>query len=157
MKDTEAALGWIVEILNRKNIPFQIGGGFAARIYGVDRLLNDIDIAVPTKNLQDIYEEAKEYITHELRPFKDEKWDVTGMTLEYKGQKIDIVGAQGKKILDDSKKEWVVLENDFSASETHQLYGITISVMPKDFLINYKKILLRDVDKKDLEGLGASY
>ncbi len=38
------ALRWIVEIFNRHNIPYRIGGGFAAKVYGSTRPLKDFDI-----------------------------------------------------------------------------------------------------------------
>src|SRR5690348_12670369 len=46
-KDTKSALHWIVNILKKLNINFQIAGGLAANIYGADRPLHDIDIDIP--------------------------------------------------------------------------------------------------------------
>jgi len=151
---TLKALKWIIEILNELNIPFQIGGGFAAIIYGVNRPLADIDVALPTNDLPKLYEKVKDYITYDLREYKDDKWNATGMTIKYKGQEIDFVGAQGKKIFDEKTNTWVKLENDFLKSEYHKIDGIEIPIVPRDYLISYKKILLRDVDKEDLRGLG---
>ncbi|HAU07731.1 MAG: hypothetical protein UW46_C0004G0022 [Candidatus Yanofskybacteria bacterium GW2011_GWF1_44_227] len=155
MKSTKSALKWIVEILNKRNISFQIGGGFAARIYGVNRELNDIDITLPTNRLPELVPEVRACITHELRNYKDEKWDVIGMTIECMGQVIDFLGAQGKKIFNSISKEWIVSENDFSSSELKEVYGIIVPVMAKERLINYKRILLREVDREDLKGLGV--
>jgi predicted nucleic-acid-binding Zn-ribbon protein len=152
-KDTETALKWIVSILQKHNIPFQIGGGFAARMYGVERELADIDIAIPTDRLDELLLEVKDYITHDLRHYLDEKWDCIGMTINYGGQEIDFVGAQGKKIFDEINKKWIILENDFSNNEYKEIYGLTIPLMPKEKLITYKSILKRDVDLLDLEGL----
>src|SRR5690348_1943552 len=109
-KDTEAAFKWIVSIIQKHNIPFQIGGGFAARVYGVKKELADIDIAMPTNRLADLLPDLKDYITWDLGPFADENWEVTGMTVKYKGQEIDLVGAQGKKFLNQKTKQWVVFE-----------------------------------------------
>lgn len=152
-KDTESALKWIVNILHKYNIPFQIGGGFAARMYGVKRELADIDIAVPTDKLSEILSEVKDYITYDLKHYLDEKWDCTGMTIVYKGQEIDFVGAQGKKIFDEINKQWIALENDFLNNEYKNIYGLTVPLMPKEKLIEYKSILKRDVDLLDLEEL----
>jgi len=151
---TLKALKWIVEILNEMNIPFQIGGGFAAIVYGVNRPLADIDIVIPTSSLLMLREKVKDHITYDLREYNDEKWNVTGMTIEYEGQEIDFAGAQGKKIFDEKTNTWVSLENDFSKSEYREINGIKIPIVPRDYLVAYKKILLRDVDKEDLKGLG---
>jgi hypothetical protein len=40
------ALRWIIGILDRHNIQYQITGGFAAKLYGSSREVNDIDIDI---------------------------------------------------------------------------------------------------------------
>jgi len=155
-KDTETALKWIVNILQKHDMPFQIGGGFAARIYGAERELADIDIAIPTDKLNELLLEVKDYITYDLKHYLDEKWDCIGMTIKYEGQEIDFVGAQGKKIFDGINNKWVTLENDFSNNEYKEIYGLSIPLMPKERLIEYKSILKRDVDLLDLEGLNKN-
>lgn len=155
-KDTENALKWIVNILQKHDIPFQIGGGFAARIYGVERELADIDIAIPTDKLNELLLEVKDYITYDLRHYLDEKWDCIGMTIKYEGQEIDFVGSQGKKIFDGINNKWIKFENDFSDSVYKEIYGLSIPLMPKKRLIEYKSILKRDVDLLDLEGLNKN-
>jgi hypothetical protein len=147
------ALKWIVTTLEDMEIPFQIGGGFVAIMYGVNRPLADIDIVVPTNELPRLREKVKDYITYGLKRYKDEKWDVTGMTIEYEGQEIDLAGAQGKKIFDENTNTWISLENDFSKSVYKEIAGIKIPIAPRDYLVSYKKILLRDVDIEDLKGM----
>lgn len=44
---TTRALKWIVGILSKLEVPYRIGGGFAAHVYGSNRLINDIDISLP--------------------------------------------------------------------------------------------------------------
>lgn len=155
MKDTEGALRWIVNILNKHSIPFQIGGGFAAYAYGVKRSIYDIDIALPTNKLDSLLPDVQKYIIHDLKEHKDSHWEFTGMTLEYSGQEIDLVGAQGKRYLDEKTQNWISSENDFSTSELKEVFGITVPLMAKEKLIAYKKNLGREVDIADVETLEA--
>ncbi len=154
-KDTEGALRWIVNILNKHSIPFQIGGGFAAYVYAAKRPIYDIDIAIPTDKLEVLLPDVQEYVIHDLKEHKDSHWEFTGMTLEYKGQEIDLVGAQGKKYLDKKTQTWIISENNFSTSEMGRIFGITVPLMAKERLIAYKKNLGREVDIADIEALEA--
>jgi hypothetical protein len=152
-KQTEEAFQWIINILNKNKIPFQIGGGFAVVIYGGAREVWDIDITLPTNKLIDLLPHVVKYITHELKEHHDENWIFTGMTVEYKGQEIDLVGAQGKKYLDNKTQTWITFENDFSTSEYREIFGLTVPVMAKERLLAYKKNLSREVDILDVQTL----
>ncbi len=151
MRDTEAALKWIVEILNKHKIPFQIAGGFAAIIYGSLRELADIDIDVPKYCYDKILHEVKDYIVFPPQKYKDENWNLELMTLKFKGQNIDI--SSEAKIFDKRENQWVDLKTDFSNSDYMEIYNITVPVIRKKDLIEYKNKLLREVDKKDVEAL----
>ncbi|MEX2029256.1 MAG: hypothetical protein WD963_02120 [Candidatus Paceibacterota bacterium] len=62
MKNTEAALKWIVSILEKHNIVYRISGGFAARVYGSQRELADIDVGMQENHFSEILSEIKGYI-----------------------------------------------------------------------------------------------
>ena len=152
-ENTLEALNWIVTILNNYSIPFQIGGGFAVVLYGGTREVWDIDIALPTDRLAELIPEVEKYITHKLKEHRDTNWIFTGMTVEYKGQEIDLVGAQGKKYLDNKTQTWITSENDFSTSEHKDVFGLIVPVMAKEKLLIYKKNLGREVDILDVQVL----
>ncbi len=154
-KDTEGALKWIVGLFNKYNIPFQIAGGFAARLYGSIRPLADIDIGIPDKNFDDIYPEVKKYITFGPAQYKDKEWDLRLMTLKYKRQEIDICGEDTIKYFDHTTGTWIQGTNNFAKSELKEIYELRIPVIPKADLIAYKKRLMREVDIADLQFLEA--
>lgn len=75
------ALQWIVGILEKHNVPYQISGGFAARLYGATRPINDIDIDIAHDGFEKILPEVREYIFFGPADYKDEKWDIYEMQL----------------------------------------------------------------------------
>ena len=141
LEKTINALKWMVGILNAKNIPYQITGGFAAKIYGSIRPLNDIDIDIPEEKFADILEEVKPYITFGPERLNDGKWDTMLITLDFNGQVIDIGGAYETKVSNKDRTEWISYPIDFSKSQEIKIEGIKINVISPEELIEYKQHL----------------
>jgi hypothetical protein len=152
-RDTKSAFLWIVGILQNHKIPFQIEGGFAARLYGSLRELADIDIGIPEDKFDELLPEVREYITFGPTQHVNEVWDIKLMTLQYKGQDIDLFGAYKQKFFDKKKHEWVSVSSDFSLAQMMDAYGIQVPVISKEKLIAYKESISREVDKVDIENL----
>ena len=143
----------MVGLLNKHCIPFQISGGFAARLYGSDRELADIDIGIPDDRFVELYPEVKEYVVFGPARYVDEEWDLKLMTLQYQNQEIDIAGEDNIKIFDKENNVWVSARRDLSVSEQIEVFGLTVPVIPKADLIAYKKKLMRAVDRADIAAL----
>lgn len=152
-RNTEAAFKWIVALLQKHSIPFQISGGFAARLYGSTRDLADIDIGIPDNRFDDLYSDIKQYLVYGPAHYIDDEWDLNLMTLKYENQKIDIAGRDEIKIFDKSKKVWVPAHRDLTVSEDREVYGIIVPVIPKEALIAYKEKIMREVDILDIKAL----
>lgn len=152
-KDTKGALGWIVGLLNGHGIPFQIIGGFASRLYGVERELADIDICIPDDAFTKLVSDVRAYISYGPAEYRDDEWDIKLMTLQYKGQEIDVAGADTMKIFDKERGTWTPLMIDFDACGSEEVYGRTVPVMTKAELVAYKKKIARDVDFHDIQAL----
>lgn len=155
MKATQEAFHWIISILKKHRITFQITGGLAAKIYGSSRELADIDIDMPESEFEKILPEVKNFIIFGPARYKDENWDLWLMTLCYQGQEIDICGAYEAQIYDKNNEEWYWLETDFSVSSTKEIFGIMVPVIPKNELITYKSKLRREVDLLDLKDIAG--
>ena len=155
MKKTEEAFKWIIGILKGHGVPFKITGGFAARLYGSDRPLADIDIDILNEKFDEVLPEVNDYIIWGPERLLDNNWDLLLMTLQYGGQKIDICGAEGK-LRNHKTGEWKNFTTDFSKSETKEVYGILVPVITREDLIEYKQVLGRDVDRQDVEALTQS-
>ncbi|MDE2030929.1 MAG: hypothetical protein KGI58_01570 [Patescibacteria group bacterium] len=152
-RDTEGAFRWIVNIIKKHNIPFQIKGGFASRLYGVKRELADIDISIPENRFDELIPEIKEFIVYGPEQYLDDEWDIKLITLTYKNQDIDIAGAYKKKNFDKMNQKWVNIPTNFDTSVYMDVYGLNVPVISKTDLINYKKLIQRDVDIFDINAL----
>jgi hypothetical protein len=153
IKDPKAALHWIVAILNRHRVPFQITGGLAAKAYGSDRDLVDIDIDIPEEAFSRIVPEVRAYLLFGPAAYRDPSWDLQLMTLLYRGQEIDLCGAHQARIFDQARKEWVNLMADFSTSEVKEVLGIPLPVVCRKDLLHYKRKLGRGVDRMDIAAI----
>lgn len=151
MRRTKNAFNWIVAILRKNKIPFQINGGLAARIYGSRRPLADIDIDIPEKRFQEILPCIRKYIAFGPARYKDKNWDLFLATLRYKGQEIDLCGSQNAKIFDKSEKKWVQLPVILSQAKRKKVFGTMVKVVSKKELLAYKNKLRRRVDIADVE------
>ena len=151
MDKAYSALVWITAILRRYDVPFLISGGFAAKLYGSPRDLNDIDIDIPEERFKDILEEVKPYITYGPDQYKDGKWDLYLMTLNYNGQEIDIGGAMYGKVSNRERTEWISLPVDFSKAQIVNVKDLKLPVVSPERLIAYKSYLDGDHQQVDIE------
>jgi hypothetical protein len=147
------ALKWIVDILNKHEIQYQITGGFAAYIYGAKRRINDIDIDVPEEDFEKIYDDVKKFVVFGPAQYRDKKWDLKLMTLDFHGQKIDISGAFNAKIFDDVSKKWLLSPVDFSKTRTMNFENIKIRISDPVELMEYKELLSGEHQKSDIAAI----
>ncbi|MFH4234119.1 hypothetical protein WAJ75_24245, partial [Acinetobacter baumannii] len=73
-------------------------------------------------------------------------WDLEYFQLIYRNQKIEIGLAQHTKIQSSLDGSWHQLEIDFSKSVVKSYQGIELQVIPVHQLVEYKRILGREVD-----------
>ncbi len=155
--NSKVVLVWIVDILKSKNIPYQIVGGLAARLHGVNRQLADIDFDIPIEFAKDLASFLSPYISKPLKRYTEELWDIEYFQIIYKGQKIEFGCAPGTKIFNRRAGIWVELFTDFNKSVEVLFEGKKLLVIPISDLINYKSILEREVDKIDVTELKRIY
>jgi len=149
----EQALIWILSILAEVNISYQIAGGLAARAYGANRPIADIDIYIPYSAGKILSNKLQEYITKPLLHHQENEWDLEYFQVKYQNQKIEFALSPGTKIFDKRSNSWVPQTIDFSKPTTTAFRGVQFLAMPKAELINYKSILNREVDRIDIEGM----
>ncbi|MDO8558607.1 MAG: hypothetical protein Q7S09_05525 [bacterium] len=155
MKNTEKAFKWIIGILKKHEVPFQITGGLAAKVYGSNRPLADIDIDIPDDDFPKIMEDVNKFIVYGPAHYNDERWDCKLMTLSFEGQEIDISGADSMKICDARTGEWKSMPTDFLKSVEKEVFGISVPVIPPKALVDYKQMLIGEHQREDIASVSA--
>lgn len=144
------AAQWIVELLRERSIPFLICGGLAAKGYGSERELNDIDLFAPGEYFASVVQAGQQFVSKAAAHRQEEGWDLTYVQFKYEGIKVEVGNADGSQIFDAGQETWVPLNIDFSRYLTVHLLGLELPLMLKDDLVRYKSILARPVDIEDV-------
>jgi hypothetical protein len=149
------ALRWIVGVLNEHEIPYRIGGGFAAHIYGSNRQINDIDVSLPGKYFSVIVPEVSEYITAGPKHYSNEKWDCDTLSLDYHGQEIDMTDIDTLKMSNKERTEWFPTKDRYRkfSNLVVNVEGIDVSLIDPRDLVAYKKELDGDHQLVDIEAV----
>ncbi len=149
---TLEALRWIVGILNKLEVPYRIGGGFAASVYGSERPVNDIDISLSGQYFPVIVGEVSEYIKSEPKHYSDEKWDCDTLALNYHGQEIDITDIDTLRMSNKEKTEWFQTKDHFCKFPKiiKNVEGVEVSLIDPRDLAAYKKHLDGDHQLVDI-------
>jgi hypothetical protein len=149
------AFRWIVTILKERDIPFQVSGGFAAKLYGSERDLLDIDIDVHDKSIDELAPLLEEYAVFGPALYVEEGFKIKLLRLKYEGVQIDLGGSDSAELYDNDKGEYVKCDTDYFSFELLDFFDIKVPVVKKDDLITYKQQLARACDIIDLKFLKA--
>ncbi len=155
-RDPAKTFRWLVGLLHELKIPFLVSGGLAAKAYGSERPLNDIDIDIPNDRFDDLYPRVEEFVVEGPGRAKDERWDLLLMVLKHHGQDVDIGGAYDARICDARTGEWVEGDDDFSKCEMREIFGLTVPVMGREELMMYKAMLTGAHQMQDIEAIRRS-
>ncbi len=156
MFKAQAALMWIVDILDKHGIPYQVEGGLAANCYGSTRELVDIDVFIPSFGFDRISKDVNGYVDVGPVFHTGTHWRLVYQILNYRGQQIEICDAGKAKYLDTPNNTWIERDIDFTKAETIEIFGISTKVIPKDDLLEYKSRLNREVDIIDIEQITSN-
>ena len=152
----KVALNWLKSLLESESIEYQIVGGLAATIYGGSREIADIDLYIHNSDANKILAHVAPYISKPLTHYSEYGWDLEYFQLVYQNQKIEIGLALNTKIQSSLDGSWHQLEIDFSKSVAKSYQGIELQVIPVHQLVEYKRILGREVDLIDIQQLASS-
>lgn len=155
----KSALAFIIPILEEYNFRWIITGGFACYVYGVNRMLTDIDIDIDTDKDSTAFSRfltrISPYISQPLENFVDENYDNYNFEISYNDQIIDICPMANLKIYNNLSAKYEAFYNDgFPVVELVNFEGFTLPLLNKRAIINNKEQLRvkdkwqqRDIDE----------
>lgn len=150
-------LRWIVNVLTEKQVPYQLVGGVAAHLYGAKRHLVDIDFYIDGAGFAAIMPLIQQHHVFGPVHHRDAAWDLVYMQLLYGHWQIELAAAETARFYDRVGQVWTDADIDFDAGEMCDLRGVTIAVMPKKKLVDYKRRLGREVDLMDIEQMNSGW
>lgn len=156
----ESALAFIIPILHKYGFRWVITGGFACYVYGVDRMLTDIDIDIDTSKdsseFKNFLKELEPYITQPLLHFVDENYDNFNFELTYNNQIIDICPMQELLILSKDRNIYESFyKSGFPEIEIANFKGFELPLLTKEAIIKNKEMLIKKDtwQKRDIDEL----
>lgn len=152
---TIRALRWIVGILNKNKIPYRVGGGVAAHVYGSTRQIKDIDISLPGNFFPTIIANLAGYQFSGPKHHTDSKWDCDYLSIDYEGQEIDISDIDTLRMSNKERTEWIATKDAYRKFETRiiEIGGVNVSVIDPRDLVAYKNELDGDHQAVDIEAI----
>lgn len=146
---------WIVEILTKNKIPYRIGGGFAAHVYGSPRPINDIDISVSGRYFPIIVPKVSGYIVAGPQHYLNEKWNCDTLSLDYHGQKIDLTNVETLRMSNIEQTAWIQAKDLYSQYDpvVMRVEGTDVSLFDPRGLIAYKKELGGEHQQIDIDAV----
>ncbi len=150
MRDSSAALRWIVGLLRQVGQPFAVVGGLAANAYGSQRPLNDIDIDLSIGAFEKLLPLVRPYVKFGPAKYQDSFFDLDLMVLNYADQDIDLTAAETIRIFNRTSELWCDLPTDLSLVNQRSVLGVDVPVMNRELLVAYKKMVGREVDLEDI-------
>lgn len=150
-KRAKAALSYIIPILVKYNFKWVITGGFACYVYGVDRMLTDIDIDIETSKdsieFKQFIDELKPYITQPLENFVNDNYNNFNFEITYQDQIIDICPMNELLIFNRNSNKYVSFyDGKFPEVEMMDFEGFKLPLLSKVAIID-NKVMLTDKDE----------
>ncbi|ELB2889485.1 MazG-related protein [Vibrio parahaemolyticus] len=152
----KVTLKWLKDLLEAEGVDYQIVGGLAATIHGGSREIADIDLYIRNSDANKVLARVSKFISKPLTHYTEYGWDLEYFQLVYQNQKIEIGLSQNMKIQSALDGSWHELKIYFSESVVKLYQGIELPVIPVHRLVEYKRILGREVDLIDIQELTLS-
>lgn len=157
-KNAEVALRYIVPLLKKYSFKWCISGSFACRLYGVKRLIGNIDIDVEADEKDDdfrsLVSDVKRYTTLPFQLWIDKNYDNWIMDVVVSDQLLSICSTKNLKLFNKEKSEYKLFYKNgkIPTPKIFSFRGLKIPISPPEYVIKMKEALAvkKQADKKDI-------
>ncbi|MFN7115942.1 MAG: nucleotidyltransferase domain-containing protein [Saprospiraceae bacterium] len=144
---------WI-DYFTDQQMPYQATGGLAGNLHGSKWRLHDLDFETNLAQLYKIEQDFSAYVTRPVHRYQDEEFDIWLLQLKMEAIEVDINAVEAFYVF-NGQGEKILIISDLAQAEALLFDARRIRVQPLKDLIHYKKILQRNADVMELEGLLA--
>ena len=161
MTDTRAespapALRWITTLLREAGMPYQVAGDVAAVAHGARPVGSAIEIFIAAADVPSLLRLVSDQVAGYPWRVRDESWDRVRLALAYHGEPIEVAVADAARLRDHRSGEWIEAAVCIGASVPATVWGVDITVMPRAQLIDQKRCLDRETDRREIEQMRAA-
>lgn len=151
-----AALRWACGLLAGRAIPFQVTGDAAAAAHGATRPIRCVELFVAAEHVPALLRAAGRHVVDPPWRRRDEAWDRVALSLARGGVRIDVCVVEAARFKDAATGEWRAAGVDPAASVITKLWNVEAPVMPRAQLLDLKRRLDREVDRRDVRDVAGA-
>lgn len=151
-----AALRWACDLLGARAIPFQVTGDAAAAAYGATRPVRCVELFITAEHVPALLRAAGQHVVDPPWRRRDEAWDRVALSLARDGARIDVCVVEAARFKEAATGKWRAAAVDPAASVIRTIRGVEAPVMPRAQLLDLKRRLDREVDRRDVRDVAGA-
>ena len=151
-----AALRWMRRVLEASGIPFQLTGDAAAAAHGAARPVRRLELFIAAEHAPALLRAAPGQVVDPPWRRRDDAWDRVALSLAYGGVPVDVCLIEAARFREAATGEWRDAAIDTAASVVRKVLAVDAPVMPRGQLLDQKRRLDREVDRRDVRDIRAA-
>ena len=151
-----AVLRRVCGLLDECAIPFQLTGDVAAAAYGAARPIRSVELFIAAEHVPALLRGAAEHVVDYPWRRRDDAWDRVALSLSFDGARIDVCVVEAARFRETATGSWRDAAIDLATSAIVQVRGVEAPVMPREQLLDQKRRLNREIDRRDVRDITGS-
>lgn len=150
-----AALRRACGLLAECAIPFQVAGDVAAVAHGATRPVRCVEFFIAAEHVPVLLRAAREHVADYPWRRLDDAWDRVALSLSHEGVSVDVCVVEAARFKEAATGEWCDADIDLASSETLKNWDVEVPVMPRGQLLDQKRRLDREIDRRDIRDIAG--